>query len=268
LVQTVTEEDLIETSYLKLKQSPATTSSVSAPYQVAVSKLPTGLQELSVSPDGKRIVYYTWENGSTWYTSNPDGTNKTNIYKNPLSSWLVQWYSQNSMFLVTKATNLAPSFGYTMSASGGKLTRVFGNTTGASAKISSNGKWVMVASGGVEPILNVVDATNGARTATQVKTLAEKCSWDASDINYMVCGVPKSLANSNYPDEWYKGERGENDLVERVNVTNNIMYVVSDPSSDAETNIDVKEMYVSKNGFYAAFLNKTDSALWLLNLKE
>jgi hypothetical protein len=268
LAQTVSEDDLIETSYLKLKPFKATSTEVSAPFEVAISKLPTGIQEISVRPDGKKIVYYTKNKGSDWYISNPDGTEKSVIYRSPIQGWIPQWYSQNSILITTKASFLAPSYGYVLNVTSGQLSTVFGSQMGGSAKMSPGGKFAIVSTGGSDPILNSINITNGSKLSIGSYTLSEKCAWDPSNTDYVVCGIPQSKSTGQYPDDWYKGKASTNDLIERINVNDNVVFIASNPFKDINEEIDVKEMYVSKNSAYAAFVNKLDSALWLLKIKD
>lgn len=268
LAQTVSEDDIIETSFLRLTPAKATTTEVSVPYEVVISKLPTGIQEISIRPDGKQIVYYTKENGSAWYTANPDGTGRKNIYQNPITGWVPQWYSQNSILISTKATYLAQSYGYILSPSGGRPTNVYTGEFGTSAKMSPNGKTLLLTGGEDKPVMHALSVADGSQLSIGSYTFSEKCAWDPSDSNYIVCGIPQSLTNGGYPDNWYKGKLSTNDLIERVNVNDNVVFIASNPAKDIDREIDVKEMYVSKNGQYAAFLDKSDSALWLLRLKE
>jgi hypothetical protein len=267
LVQTVDENDLIETAFIKLAPTKATSTEVLVPYNTVISKLPTGIEEVSISPDGKKIIYYIKTGISDWFISNPDGTEKKNIYQNNIQNWVPQWYSANSVLLTTKASISAPSYGYLLNASNNQFSRVFGGFMGGSAKANSDGKSFLV-SNADDSSMNLFLVKSEVENNLQVKTLPEKCAWDPSDVNYVVCGIPKSFPSGNYPDSWYRGQVSTNDLIERINVTDKFLYIISNPESDASEQVDVKEITVSPKGNYAAFVNKLDSSLWLLRIKE
>lgn len=265
VVQTVNENDFIETSFIKLKAAKATSTEISVPYDTVISKLPTGIQEISVRPDGKKIVYYLKTGISDWFTSNPDGTEKKNIYQNNIQNWIPQWYSTNNILLTTKASVSALSYGYSLNISTNQLSKSLGGFTGGSAEASSDGKNFLV-SNNEDDSLNLFLVKNGISSNLQIKTLPEKCAWDPSDTNYIICGVPKTFPSGSYPDSWYQGKVGTDDLVERINIADKFLYVISNPQEESG-DMDVKEIAVSQKGNYTTFINKNDSSLWLLRIK-
>jgi hypothetical protein len=267
VVQTVDENDLIETSFIKLKAIKATTTETSVPYETVISKLPTGIQELSVKPDGKKIIYYVKNGVSDWFMSNLDGTERKNVYQNNIQNWLPQWYSTNSILLTTKPSASALSYGYVLNISNNQLSKVFGGFAGGSALASTDGKSFIVSNTG-DSSINLFLIKNGAEKDLQIKTLPEKCAWDTSDLNYIICGVPKSFPNGDYPESWYRGQVNTEDLLERINVSDEFFYVIVNPKDIADSPVDVKDIAVSNKGNYAALINKVDSSLWLLRVRE
>lgn len=268
LVQTVDESDLIETSFISLKAIKATSTENLVPYDTVISKLPTGIEEISISPDGKKIIYYIKTGISDWYTSNPDGTGKKNVYQNSIQNWVPEWYSTNSILLTTKASAAASSYIYSLNISNNQFSKILGNIAGASAKISPNGKNILVSVAGDRPVLKNFTIASSSNMSIGSYTLSEKCAWDVSDMNFVVCGMPKSVPISQYPDNWYKGLISTADTIQRINVNDNFVYTIAEPIKEAGEEVDVKEIKISPKGNYATFINRQDSSLWLLKIKD
>src|SRR3989344_2465460 len=109
LAQTlIPESEIIETNFVKLnKVSTSTLSENLTPFSTTISKLPTGIKELTIKPDGTKIFYYTVSGNSRWFVANPDGTGATLLLSHPLTEWLPKWVSP------------------TLVSSGGKTPRLF-----------------------------------------------------------------------------------------------------------------------------------------------
>ena len=77
LAQTlIAENEVVETSFVKLnKNSTSSTNESLTPFGTTIGKLPTGVKEIAIKPDGAKIFYYTINGSySDWFISNPDGT--------------------------------------------------------------------------------------------------------------------------------------------------------------------------------------------------
>lgn len=268
LAQTVDEEDLIETAYVELKEVKTTSNELSVPYESVISKLPTGIKEISVSPDGKKIIYYTTKGVSEWFISNPDGTGPKIVYQSNLTEWIPQWFSANSVLITTKTSSAASSFGYILNTSNSQISKVFGDIKGGSALISPDGKKLIYSIGGQDSVSLVSTNVSGGAVASLGSSLPEKCAWDPSDYNYIICGVLQSLPPVDYPDDWYKGSLSTNDFIERINIVDNFTFLAADPENQVDQKIDVAKIAVSKDGRFASFIDKNDSSLWFLKIKD
>lgn len=266
LAQTADDSELIDTSFIKLKLTSSSTSENTTPYEPVISKLPTGIEELSVSPDSKKVFYYTADVATSGYTANPDGTNKTQVFSNYLTEWIPNWFSTNSILISSKASSESPSNGYVLNPSSKTLSPAYNGIFGGSALPRSDGKYILVSSGGddVDTWLdNVVSATT---TRLGIHTLSEKCAWDPADLKFIYCAVPKSLGD-NVPDNWYQGITQTDDLIYKINVFDNYKYLLMDLSDQSKQKIDVENISVSKDGNFLIFTNKIDQSLWLLDTR-
>ena len=230
LAQKLNENGVIETSFvsLKLKTQDEREAEDPIPYNTLESNLPTGIREIAVSPDSKKIFYYTTPNGTlNGVVANPDGTSPKTIYTSDITEWIPEWSLANSITLNAKNSALTPSFGLKINAS-----------TGASSKSIGS---------------------------IQSRVLPEKCVVSNEDSTFIFCGVPKS-APSGLPDSWYQGRVSTNDLLEKINVEENYLFTLSDLSAEAGSNIDIYKPLLSSRDNYIIFTNKIDQSLWLLKL--
>lgn len=228
--------EIIETSFVKLNKNAATTTENLTLFGTTISKLPTGIKEIATKPDSTKIFYYVL-NGmySDWFISNPDGTNSNLVYSHPLTEWLPNWPTNNTVELRTKGSSGAMTYTYTFDTSNKTLKK-----TGE--------YW-----GGL---------------SSQTKNLPEKCVATKEKTLTFYCAVPNYLPAGNYPDDWYKGLTATQDFLAKIDVQNDISFVVTDFSSLTDEEIDAKNLSLSPDQNYLIFQNKIDGELWLLRIKE
>ncbi len=233
LAQTINDNsELVETSLVKLKKNPATTTESLTPFSTTVSQLPTGIKEIAVRPDGAKIFYYTTGASSDWFISNPDGTGAVSLLTHPLTEWLPEWITANTVALRTKMSSGTLSYAYSFDISSKSLRKA-----GVSA-------------GGISP---------------QTGTLAEKCV-EAEDALY--CAIPNYWPSGNYPDVWYKGLVSTEDYIQKIDTAKDIFYNVADLSEISGQKIDVTDIMLSPDETHLVFRNKIDGYLWMLRIVE
>lgn len=271
LAQTLMPEyEIIETSFVKLaKNDKPLETEVLTPFTSVVSKLPTGIKELSISPDGKRIFYYT-SNGfiSNWFSSNPDGTKSTSLGSYRLNEWLPMWYSSNSILLQTKSSAFAESYMYELNPTTKSLRKIGGSEVGLSSLPSPDGESVLISSGGSFPELALTASKTAIKTPTSARTFADKCVWSKTEKNIVYCGVPSLIPQADYPDSWYKGLVGTEDNIKKIDVLNDISYDVIYLSNSTGEKIDIVDLNISKDDSHLIFKNKFDEYLWMLRVSE
>lgn len=228
--------EIIETSFVKLNKNVATTTENLTPFSTTIGKLPTGIKEIAIRPDSAKIFYYVL-NGmySDWFISNPDGTSSVMIYSHPLTEWLPDWQTSNTINLRTKGSGSAMTYTYTFDINNKSLRKT--------------GEYF----GGISP---------------QTKNLPEKCVVTKEKTQTFYCAVPNYLPGGNYPDDWHKGLTATQDFLAKIDVTNDLSFVVTDFSSLTTEEIDAKSLSLSPDQNYLIFQNKIDGGLWLLRIKE
>lgn len=110
----------------------------------------------------------------------------------------------------------------------------------------------------------VYDFTDGTTLALGIKTLAEKCVW--TDLDNLICSVPRFVSPEEYPDAWYKGEVLFDERLWSVNTENGLEKIVSTLRHNGLDKVDIVNP-AYKNGILL-FQNKHDYTLWMLDLRE
>lgn len=237
LAQTlVPESEIIETSFVSLAKTPSGTDEVLTPYVTQISKLQTGIKEVSVSPDNRKILYYVALNSASFYTSNPDGTGQTLIVTHPLTEWLPRyWTSGTSVLIQTKEGASTPAYFYNLNLSNGTFTKI----------------------------------TNPMSLITRsLFTLAEKCALPTDNDSFVYCAVPDQTPSGTYPDDWYKGAVSTADSIRKMDTEHDVYYNTANLSVDSGQRIDVTDIKISPDQSHLIFRNKIDGYLWLLRIEE
>ena len=269
LAQTISNEnELIETSFVRLIKNSTTSSEGLTPYNTEISKLPTGIKELSISPDGKKVFYYTTGSESMWFISNIDGTGETLVYKSPLLEWVPDWVGENQISMQTKSSYLALGYSYVFDIKNKNLKKVGPVSVGLSSKSSSDISVFLVSVGGTFPQLAFFDTKTNLYNRLDANTLSEKCAWLNTENMFAYCAIPNNFPTGNYPDDWYKGKVSTSDFLEKVDLKQNLFYRIGDLSDLAEEDIDVVDIKSSKDDSHLVFRNKTDGFLWILRVRD
>ena len=266
LTQKAGESGFVETSYIRLRSSTATSSEITTRYETVTSNLPSDIEEIAPSPDSKKIFYYTAEAGMKGFLANPDGTNPSLVYSGTVAEWTIEWFGTNSILLTTKASFGSESFGYLLNPTNKSTSKIFGGIMGGSALTRGDGKYILTSSGGSSPfLLSINTASSETAADLLVKTFSEKCAWKGNTL-FLICGIPKVIPSGNYPDAWYQGILSTNDFVDMIDIERKTVTPISDPEKETDEKINVDKMMISKDGRYASFLNKEDQSLWLLEI--
>ena len=271
LAQTlISESEIIETNFVKLnKNSASTTNESLTPFSTTIGKLPTGIKEITIKPDGAKIFYYAI-NGlySDWFISNPDGTAAILMMSHPLTEWIPEWVSGNIVTMQTKGSSGSVSFVYTFDVSNKTLKKIGTGVLGLSSNPNFDGSLNLVSSGGTFPGLYVINSKTASTTKIAVSTLAEKCVWLKEKNPTVYCAVPNQISGGSYPDAWHKGIVSTEDFIEKIDINNDIFYNLADLVSLSDQKIDVVDMSISPDESHLIFRNKIDGYLWMLRIEK
>lgn len=261
--------ELAETSFIKITPAKVVPGSETlTPSETLISKLPTGIRELKVSNDGKKIIYYqVTNNGSSWYVSNPDGTSANLIFQNPLSEWLIAAFDGKKALIQTKSSASTNGYTFELNISTKTLKKTGVGLVGLTLNPDYDFSPYLLSQGGNAPQLVVVNDKNSATAPLTTYTLADKCVWSRSKVPSIICGVPQGVPRGQYPDDWYKGVISTTDSIFKVDYINGVNSIISDLQNESTEKIDVVNPQISDNDNYLIFRNKIDGFLWMLNLK-
>lgn len=266
----ITESETIETSFVKLNKSKASSTNESlTPYSTTINKLPTGIKEISVKPDGSKIFYYIASGISSWYTSNPDGTSSNLVLTHPLTEWLPRWISANTVIMQSKSSSETTDYYYTFDIGTKILKKVGVGLRGLSENTKGDGSLTLASNGGTSPQLFLVNNKNATVKTIAANTFAEKCVWLNKEKSVSaICAVPNYTPSGNYPDDWYKGIISTEDNLMKIDLTNSIYNNIADLYSISKEQIDAVDISISPDEKYLIFRNKIDGYLWMFRIAE
>jgi hypothetical protein len=230
--------------------------------------LPKGIKELVLSESGEKIFYLAVSGGGVvGIVSGMDGSKKTQIFDSPLSEWLLEWQTDDTIALTTKPSSNISGFLYFLNSKTEKFDKIISASDGLTASVSPDGKLVLFERGvGGVRILSALDIKTGEEADMPLWTLPEKCVW--SDINSAVayCGIPSAPPAGKTPDDWYQGLESFSDSVWLINTETGTTDLVIEPFDEKRVNLDIVNPSLSPDEDYLLFINKEDSALWSLEL--
>lgn len=225
---------------------------------------------LAVSPDGTQF-FYLLPSGktATGFISDFERKNKkeTRVFDSSLTEWLVSWPVKNTLVLATKPSASTDGFAYTLDAATGAIKKITGGIKGFTVLPSPDMANVLYSRG----LRNRVDAfLFDAKTATAenfpVATFSGKCAWGQKGAKTVYCGVPESLPEGYFPDDWYQGRVSFSDALWRIDTETKTPERLSFPEIDVKEAVDVIEPVISPNDDFLFFINKKDSSLWSFRL--
>ncbi|HYC34378.1 MAG TPA: hypothetical protein VEC13_01465 [Candidatus Paceibacterota bacterium] len=260
-------EEVIKTYFvtLRLPTQSATTSTSTPLLKVSTGTyLEENIKEIAFSPSKSKVAYsiYTPTGGSI-IVSNPNGSNKRQVFASPLREWLLEWISETGVLITTKPSGLAEGYAYNLNTSSGGLTKITGGLGLTMSVSPKTAGFYLVGKGGgtISTTFLKTDAAKGNQTLYLSRTLPEKCVWSKKDSNIIYCAVPSSVPSSLYPDDWYQGIVSFTDSIWKINVETAQTNIVVTPS-DSGAGVDAINLEVSENDEFLTFINKKDLSLW------
>ena len=257
--------DIIQTFYTSLKTTSSSTLSLANGIF-----LPPEIQALSVSPSQSKIFYLVQNgsNGAVGIVSNPDGSNKSQIFSSPLNEWLALWQQESSVTLFTKPSVHAVGYAYLVDSKSGAQKRVLGDIKGLTVLPNNDSSLFLYSAPQTGNFLglSVIDAAKQSSSASSVATLPEKCVWSVLNKSIVFCAVPDSPPLVDYPDSWYRGDIFFSDKIEKINLKTGQTEIILDPQTLASRTMDITNLALSPKENYLLFTNKKDLTLWLLDL--
>ncbi|MEK7531263.1 MAG: hypothetical protein AAB573_05360 [Patescibacteria group bacterium] len=200
--------------------------------------------------------------GSTLEMRIASGTDPKSIHASVIRSW-IPMVASGKVYLATAPSSRLS--GAVFEVRGNELIKLINEAPGLMAMIGGEGAYIAysTASGSsLGLVLHDVDADLEYRAP--MGTLISKCAFIPKQEPLMLCAIPNTVPNGEYPDDWLLG---------RVHTADDLWYVdaINGTITEAATfenegPFDVMSLRVSDDGGYALFINKNDGLLWSTTL--
>jgi hypothetical protein len=247
---------------------PVSNSSVT-PFSLQGKNLSGNVVAYAESPKKDKVfLLMDTGSGSTGYVASFDGSGMTQIFSTPLTQINVDWPSDNIIAINTKGAADQGGFLYFVNPATGVWTKVVGPLPGLSAKVSHDGKYVLLSAAGDSNniLTSVYNVQKGTGLDTGIRTIADKCAWGNFYKDLVYCGVPSQPASAEYPDDWYKGNVSFSDKIWQVSASTGEVHMISSIVDQSDRLIDAFTLGLDPKDNYLFFMNKKDLSFWSLDL--
>jgi len=225
--------------------------------------LPENITEVALSSDKERLFYLLTVNNAAVGTiyRNLNGS-QAQIFSSPLSEWLIQWPSDDTITLTTKPSGVVDGVIYSLDVNTERVTKVLGGVRGLTTLTSPGGDKVLYAETFKSSIsLSLYDTDELQSVLLPFGTLPEKCVW-ASDTITVYCAVPNNVPTGVYPDDWYQGQMSFSDDIWRVNTETFVASRIVSFQNQTRQELDGIRLMLDPSDSVLIFQNKRDLTLW------
>lgn len=231
------------------------------------SFLAKNINSMSVSSDGKSVFYLQEDAGSRGTVLNLTKGSLTEIFSSPIREWIGQWVNPNTITLTTKPSNGIPGYMYTLNPNTGATEKVLSDVNGLTTLMNPDGERVLLAQNNNIASLFLYNIKSGEKTALPFRTLLEKCVWDKTNTDLLVCAIPNNMSSGTYPDLWYQGQVSFSDDIYKIDTGTGEQTRLIELGEQAGQPIDVSEMHLNNSDTYLTFIDKNTLTPWLLKLQ-
>ncbi len=220
----------------------------------------------SLAVGSGNTLYYVDKNSGAINSIGFQGEGRKTLWASQFKSWVIHPVSSGAI-IATKASYNIPGFAYKLS-SAGALTKILGPLNALTVNSNKSGDRIIYSYSNGGEIKTFAQNLSG-KPADEINpgTLAEKCVWSAKLTQVFYCGTPLTGITGAEPDNWYKGVTHFTDYIWRFDTNSKISTLISNPSVEFDTKLDIYKPALSVDENYFIFLNKTDLSLWVLSLR-
>jgi hypothetical protein len=256
------DNDTITTNYLKLTKE----FSTSTVYITDIKNIAIDSDNISYSKIEKKIFYLINKTGKG-ILSTIDGNTRKNIINTTLSEWLSQYVNKNTIALTTKPSAYFKGYLFLLNTDGSsKNTYIIGEKYGFNTLTSPDGKKVIY-----NEIINntletfIYDIKSKSSTYLSQATIVDKCVW-SNDSKKIFCGIPQTLYQAPYPDDWYKNQTSFSDNMWSIDPETGEFTLTIALQDQISKPIDVYHISISNDNRYMIFQDKNTLSLWKYDL--
>lgn len=185
------------------------------------------------------------------------------LVRSPLVS-LVPHIGGSSVYVVSAPSGSVPGSAYISTRTG--LSRIIGPFVGLEIVPSDSGTRLLASVGGVNRIALGIVTSIDSFIELPLSTMAHKCAWVPRSQTLVICAVPKTLPAGLYPDAWALGAVETSDALWAIDTETGATTELLDPETEGIASIDAYRLVVDPALKALAFINRTDSSLWMLTL--
>ena len=195
----------------------------------------------------------------------PDGSKPRSVFSSSLTSWKPAAVT-GRLVVTQSASDNVPGYSYEI-GKGNALTKLAGNISGLMVlpRASSSALIYSSSQGGALSLYARTDfQTSPVRFS--LKTIAEKCAWEPDSTKglFAYCAVPRAFSNPRFLDEWHQGAFFTEDTWWQVDASSG----ASQALFASEKHPDARNLQVDPSGRFIAFIDGTDSSLWVLRIVQ
>jgi len=262
------EQTTIKTLYMRFSVRATSTASTPTPPQIRF--LPDNILTLTISPDGKRLVYMlATATGAAGYLANVNGTESTLLFSTPLTQVRISWPAASTLLMQTKAAVGNPGMAFSVAIKDGVVTPLL-HAAGLSAIADPAFAKVIYQTSNASDVKTYShDVISGKDLRLSFDPFPEKCVQSSKTTSLIYCALPIVYIPPGYLDLWYKGLASVADSLVAFNPTTGAQLIIGTPGQgEGGKKSDVISMTVAPTDAYLSFVIKGDRSLWGARLTQ
>ena len=224
--------------------------------------LEDNITSMTVVPETDTLYYIVKsDSGSSLRSYDMAKQKVATVFSSPLSEWLVQATSKDTIYLTSKASQNVPGYVYRITPSKNQFLSILGGKNGLTTLLSPDNRYILYSESTQGSFkTSLYDTKEGKDIRFPATVLPEKCVWTTAVKIY--CATPKYVPTGTYPDSWYKGIIHFSDMLMTYEVDTDLTHYFTDPLQSAGEELELTQPTTNSGGVYILFTNKLNSNLW------
>ncbi len=251
------------TAYLNY-DSEVTVGTLTGDNSITIVSLPPNARNAAFNTEQEVFYTVTNQSGTSGYGHNISTLTRRTLFSTPIENLTMRWGSAlDRIYALTKPAASLPGYSYYIQ---GGLLRTLGKGAPGLTFFSNDASHIRTFIENGTFSSYHVDADSGEESKMAIPMLAEKCTFDTVDADYLWCASPLETVSTSYLEDWYKGVRNSEDMLWLVNVGAQNAVLSLDLREEAGRVIDVTNLFMSPVGDRLLFVNKVDDTLWAYDI--
>ena len=262
-------DEVRKSFFSKLRKKEIKSISDEENYRVEGSFLPDDIVNLKLSDDGEKIFYIikNFNNGTDWFTSNKEGTNRIKVYESEIESWVPKYFSNNDgkVLIQTKPSHHYETSAFVLNTQSRNLEVLNFNKKGGQVKVLGEIENILFSGydGGEKYDLGFF--STDSKRQLRFEALADKCVLSNTDSDYIYCAGGD--VGRDQPDRWYLGKNNFSDQIYKINVNNGSSEFVLNYIDEDYQDFDITELKITTDDSFIYFIDKKTLLPWALDIR-